>query len=332
MLSLSAIINGRAFRLGVLSLGVVGLSSLAAAQSREFRLSIVTPPSHTLNRELVALNGSLKRESGGRLSIAVFPTSLLGSEAAVMQQLQAGTLDMAWVSTTELANWVPEFAAIQAPFLVKNVEQAAKLFEAPVTVSLLDKLPTIGVVGLGFGMFGMRYIYTRDQANSLADLRGKKIRTLPSAPVKDFYAGLGMVPTPIPFFEIYNALASGQIDAIDMDLEGTLDYKFYDHLNGLLLANHCMVGNVVLVSGKVWASLPPSDQTIMRSVTQKHLENIRQTIVAEDKELLAQLRRSKLKIKEVDAAFFGSAVSDWDNVWLPKAPNLKQMRETAAKL
>jgi TRAP-type transport system periplasmic protein len=317
---------------GALALGVLSHSGTAPAQSREFRLGIVTTPIHPWNQELAAINDALKRESNGRLSIAVFPTAQLGTEASMMPQLQAGSLDMAWISTTELANWVPEFGALHAPFLVGNVDQAAKLFEASVTLSLLDRLPSVGVVGLGFGMAGMRQIYSRGPVSSLADLKGKKIRIIPSPPFSDFFTVLGMTPTPMPFREIYNALAVGQIDAIDMDFEGTADYKFYDHLSTLLVTNHDMLSSVALVSAKVWSSLTRDDQDLIRSITQSHLEMMKKVIIAQEKDFLAQLRRSPLKIIEVDASSFAPAVAEWDKIWLPKAPILKEMRETAAHL
>jgi tripartite ATP-independent transporter DctP family solute receptor len=322
----------RLLQIGVLALGVVSMSSPAQAQGRQFRLGIVTTPVHPWNQELAAINEALKHESNGRFSLAVFPTAQLGPEASMMQQLQAGTLDMAWVSTTELANWIPEFGALQAPFLVKNVQQAARLFDVPVTLSILDHLPKIGVVGLGLGLAGMRQIYTRDAASSLADLKGKKIRIIPSAPPADFFTALGMTPAPIPFREIYNALATGQVDAIDMDFEGTADYKFYDHLDTLLLTNHGILSAVVLVSAKIWSDLSPGDQGVIRSVMQRHLETMKQSIIAQEKDFLEQLRRSPLKIVELEAATFEPAVAEWDKIWLPKAPILKELRQTAAQL
>jgi TRAP-type transport system periplasmic protein len=310
---------------GALFVGVISLGSSAMGQSREFRLSIVSPPTYFWNQELVAANEALKRESSGRLSIVVLPGK---PETPALQQLQNGTLDMAWVTSTGMETLRPEFGAIHAPFLVRNVEQAAKFFEAPGTLSLLNLLPEVGLVGLGFGMSGMRQIYVRDLINSPADLNGKKIRIVPTATSsRDFFTSVGMTPTPLPFREIYNALATGQIDAMELDLEGTADYMFHDFLKTLLLTNHSMLGCVAVVSTKVWSALSQEDQAVLRLVMQKHLANIRKSAVAQEGEYLARLRRSHLKIIEVESSAFDSAVSEWNNVWLPKAPILRLMRE-----
>ena len=226
-------INNGALQAGVLALSILSTTAPASAQNRELWLSIVSPPTYFWNQELAAANETLKRETSGRLSIVVLPSS---PETSALQQLQNGTLDLAWATTTGLETLLPEFGAVHAPFLVKNVEQAATFFEAPVMLSLLDRLPEVGLVGLGFGMSGMRQIYTREPVNSPTSLDGKKIRIVPtSTSFKDFFMTLSMAPTPMPFREIYNGLATAQIDAIELDLEGTADYMFHDFLKTLLL-------------------------------------------------------------------------------------------------
>ena len=143
---------------------------------------------------------------------------------------------------------------------------------------------------------------------------------------------LSMAPTPMPFREIYNGLATAQIDAIELDLEGTADYMFHDFLKTLLLTNHSMLGAVAVVSAKVWSTLSPGDQAVLRSVMHTHLAKVRKSVVAQESEYLERLRHSHLKIVEVDGSSFGAAVAAWDGIWQPKAPILKQMRETAARL
>ncbi len=123
----------------------------------------------------------------------------------------------------------------------------------------------------------------------------------------------------------------GQIDAIDMDFEGTADYKFYDHLDTLLLTNHGILSGVALVSAKVWSDLSPGDQDVIRSVMQRHLETMKKSIIAQEKDFLDQLRRSPLKIGEMEASSFGPAIAEWDKIWLPKAI-LKELRKAAARL
>ncbi len=73
----------------------------------------------------------LKERSGGKYGVVVFPAGQLGSEARMLQQLQTGALDMAFMTTAEVANRVPDFGALFAPYLVRNVVQAGQLLNGP---------------------------------------------------------------------------------------------------------------------------------------------------------------------------------------------------------
>jgi TRAP-type C4-dicarboxylate transport system substrate-binding protein len=107
---------------------------------------------------------------------------------------------------------------------------------------------------------------------------------------------------------------------------------FHDFLKTLLVTNHSMLGCVSVVSAKVWSTLSPDDQAILRSVMQDHLANVRKSVVAQERDYLERLRRSHLKIIEVDPSSFGRAIAAWDEIWLPKAPILRELRQAAKQL
>lgn len=301
----------------------------AQAQTRDLKLGIITPENHTWNQILVQAAAELKERSGGRLSLTVFPAAQLGPEAAMIQQLQTGALDMAWITVTEISNRIPDYAALLAPFLVKDVGQASRLLKTKEAAVLLDRLPEIGAVGLGYGMTGMRQMYARTIIDGADALRGKKMRIIPAAPFRDFYNLVGAAPTPIPFPQVYDALANGQIDAIDMDFEGTVVYRLHEHLTMLLMTNHFMFPNVSLVSSRLWGGLPESDRSLIADVMRKNLDLVHQRIVSLESEFLDKLKKTKLAIKPVDASFFGDIVTKWDETWMSKAPALKGMRALA---
>ena len=99
--------------------------------------------------------------------------------------------------------------------------------------------------------------------------KGAKMRITPFKPFKDFYSILGVAPTPMPLPDVYDALANGQVDAIDIDVELITNFKFYDRADHLLLTNHSMFPMVGLVSGKVWAGLSDDEKAIVSESMKK---------------------------------------------------------------
>jgi TRAP-type transport system periplasmic protein len=305
----------------------------AAAQTREFRLGLITPPAHVWNQEVAALNETLQERSGGRFSIAAFPSGQLGNEATMLQQMQTGALDMAWLTTAELTARVPDMAALHAPFLVTNIDDAARVFRSDVAREMLDALPrATGTVGLCYAMIGMRQMVMRNPIASASELSGQRIRITPAPAISRFFEMFGAAPAPMPLPAIYDALANGQVDGLDMDYESIINFRFYEHAPNLLETNHHMFGMVALVSARVWAGLSAEDRALLTDAMQLHCDRTIDRFVDEEEGKLARLREAPgIRITEdVGPEFFGDIVERWDAEWGAQTPYVARLRELVA--
>jgi TRAP-type C4-dicarboxylate transport system substrate-binding protein len=275
-----------------------------------------------------AFGKALSEASNGRHSVTVYPSQQLGNEAQILQQLQTGAVDMAFLTVAEVSNRVPDFGAFYAPYLVPDIEGAAQLLRSEQALSLLDQLPRrIGVFGLGYGMAGMRQILTRDETTALIDLRGQKLRITPFAPIRDFYQLVGAAPTPMPLGSVYDALANGQVDAIDMDLELIVKLRYHELADTALLSNHMMFPMVGLVSARMWVRLDEEEQQLIRRLMQAELDAILDFYTEGEKGFEDDLRKTDVKVITVGRDFFGSVVDDWDAIWRERAPAMKLLRD-----
>lgn len=303
------------------------------AQARDFRLGMITPPSHLWTQAAEAFGDDLAAASDGEHSVSVFPSQQLGNEAQMVQQLQAGSLDMAFLTIAEMSNRAPDFGALYAPYLVEDVAHAARLLRSDTATDLLELLPAqTGLVGIGYGMSGMRQILSRNSIDSPENLEGLRLRITPFEPIRDFYLAAGTAPTPLPLPDVYDALANGQVDAIDMDFEAIEALKFYDQAEHLLISNHMMFPMVGVVSGRVWRELEETDRELIRTTMQEHLSGVIDSVLEREPAQEASLREQDIRVVEVDQSFFQEAVERWEGIWADKAPVLLELRETAAQL
>lgn len=305
----------------------------AAAQTREFRLGLITPPAHVWNQEVAALNETLAERSGGRMSIVAFPSGQLGNEATMLQQMQTGALDMAWLTTAELTFRVPDMAALHAPFLVTNIADAARVFRSDVAREMLDALPrATGTVGLCYAMIGMRQMVMRNPIASAAELSGQRIRITPAPAISRFFEMFGAAPAPMALPAIYDALANGQVDGLDMDYESIINFRFYEHAPHLLETNHHMFGMVALVSARVWAGLSAEDRALITDAMQMHCDRTIDRFVDEEEGKLDRLREAPgIRITEgVGPEFFGDIVARWDAEWGAQTPYVARLRALVA--
>lgn len=318
------------FWLAVIVLGLAGLLPQAANAVR-FRMGLPTPPSHVWTIEANAFAENLEQRTGGEHSVVVYPAGQLGNDAQMLQQLQTGALDMVFMPIAEITNRVPEFGALYAPYLASDIESAARLLDTSEARALLDELPArIGVVGVGYALAGMRQIVARGDVATVEDIAGLKLRVTPLDPIQDFYDLLDAAPIPLPIGSVYDALANGQIDAIDMDLENTWKQKYYELGETIILSNHMMFPMVGLVSGARWRALDPETRQVITDLMNEHFDRIIATYIDAEAEYARELRNAGIVVREVGPAFFGPALDEWEAIWREKAPVLQQLRRLAA--
>jgi TRAP-type transport system periplasmic protein len=303
------------------------------AQSREFRLGVITPPNHPWNNAALKVGETLKAETSGRLSLTVFHAGQLGNEGAMMQQLQSGALDMAFIQAAELGSRVPAIAAINAPYVVRSTEAVAKLVRHPVALGLFEYLPKeTGTIGLGWGITSIRAVFSAKEISSIADLKGMKLRINPTPAFRDFYQILGAAPTPIPTPQVFDAMANGQVDGLEADLDFSWNQRFDRVSKTILRMNAVHMPMVALVSGRVWTTLPAADRELISKITRAALDAEIDEIVANQPGLVENFSKQPVKIVVSDVKDADPVIAEYDKIWLPKAPVLAELRKVGATL
>jgi tripartite ATP-independent transporter DctP family solute receptor len=183
---------------------------------------------------------NLKRLVGDQIKLEYFPNSQLGKEADVVQQVKAGSVDMMISGPSIWATVVPEIGALDLGFLFDNYAHAFKAIDGGVS-AVFDKLllDRAGVTVLGWGFqVGARSVYTKMPIKSVAELKGVKLRVLPTKAFIDTFTIIGAVPTPIPINELYTAAQTGVVDGFEHDPGTVLAYKFYEVDKYCFLTRH----------------------------------------------------------------------------------------------
>ncbi|MBV7486504.1 TRAP transporter substrate-binding protein [Bordetella sp. BOR01] len=308
-------------------------STARAASAREFRLGVITPAGHSWNRAAEAFGEALKKETDGRLSVTVFHSGQLGNEPAMMQQLQTGALDMGWIQAAELGSRVDSVAAINAPYLVRSTDSVAKLVRTPQALKLLEVLPReTGTIGLGWGITGMRVVFATRDISTPEDLKGLKLRINPTPVYRDFYQLFGAAPTPIPTPAVFDAMTNGQVDGLEADVEFSWNQRFDKVSKTLLPMNALFMPFAPLMSGRVWKDLDAKDKELIRGLVAQALDAQINDIVTTEKGLVEKLRQTPIAFKS-DAGYDPqAAIAQFDKIWLPKAPQIAELRKVGATL
>lgn len=255
------------------ALATTALAALgAAAEARELRMGLITPPAHVWTKVAERMAEKLPEATGGRLTLAVFPGGQLGLEQEMFQQMSSGLLDSGLMTAAITSLRAPSLQGWFTPYLFADVTTAAAAAETPAAQEMLDQLQTAGLVGLGYTFAGQRHILLKDApAQSPADLAGKKIRIVPFPAMKTWWEAVGAVPTPVNLTEVYQGLQSGLLDGIDIDLDALVGSKFNEVATGLTITSHMPFPAALVVSKTTWDSLSEDERAAFGAVAEEAL-------------------------------------------------------------
>ena len=243
-----------------------------SAEARELRMGVITPPSHVWTKVANRIAEKLPEATGGELTVAVFPAGQLGSEQEMFQQMSTGLLDAGLMTAAITSLRAPSLQGWFTPYLFDGVEDAIKASETPAAADMLKELNAAGLQGLGYTFAGMRHILMTDAPiTSAEDLKNKKIRIVPFPAMKTWWEAVGAVPTPVNLTEVYQALQTGLLDGIDIDLDALVGLKFGEVAKGLTITNHMPFPAVMVVSDMTWMGMSADEQKAFTEVVNEAL-------------------------------------------------------------
>jgi len=170
-----------------------------------------------------------EKKAGGELEVQIYPTSALGSLRVTWESMQLGNLEGGNWDTVTPAMMVPQYAGTEVHFIFRDLDHVHKLFDVPsgqhLEKQLMDKakVRTVAVYDTTF-----RKIFTKTKAiNSLADMKGLKIRVPEAQNYVRCMQFLGANPTPVPWGELYTALQMGVVEGFENKCEAAFNPKLH---------------------------------------------------------------------------------------------------------
>src|SRR3954467_5957741 len=169
-----------------------------------------TIPQYT-RTDIPMLREGIPQRSGGRIQVtlASWPErNLNGPE--LLRVLRAGQIDLGGIALPTVAGDAPLLDIIDLAGLLSSHEMGRKVAEA-VMPELNKELERFGVKIIATYPFPAQVFFCRDPITSLADVKGRRVRT-PGGSQNDFIQAVGGQPVAIGFPEVYSALERGVVD------------------------------------------------------------------------------------------------------------------------
>ncbi len=287
----------------------VSLATPAAAQTRELVMGNVNPAKHGTTLTAQQFADKLAELTGGKVKVVHHHSGALGGEREVAQQVQLGTVDLSPVTTAPLSTLVPEMSVFQLPYIFRDYAHVYAALDGSDTIRkyydpILDRK---GLKLIGFIAAGYRGIYGHYPINSLADVKGRKIRVQEDKILVATFKALGMISTPIAFPEVATSLQTKVIDFAEGGINTFYHNKFYDIVKYVADVRHTHQAVALVMSKATWVKQDAATQQAIVDAARYAEQWNRKFILDEDRDIQDQVKAKGVAITKPDATPFREA-------------------------
>lgn len=290
-----------------MGLGVSGLP-LARAQGAQITLKYGTafPADHPGAVRIKEAAELLRKDTGGRVDLQVYPASQLGSEPDMISQTRSGAIDLMSTAGTNLQTLVPTAGINGVAFAFKDYATVWAAMDGELGGHVRAAMAKVNLQAFDKVLDnGYRNITTAGKAiNSPADLKGFKIR-VPGIPMwLSMFKALGAAPTAIPFGELYSALQTKVVDGQENPLALIQSAKLYEVQKHCALTGHTWDGHFIFGNARKLQSLPREVQEALAAHLNAAALRQREDIARLNREAEATLAKAGLVFNRPDTKPF----------------------------
>ncbi len=295
----------------VLGAAVAAMLTAGGAGALEIKSSDVHAMGYPTTEAIAYMGDLLNERSGGKYSIKIFHSMQLGGEKEALEQVQLGALEMTRVSVGVVGPIVDDFNAFNLPYVFRSIEHMHNVVDGEIGQELLARLEVGGLIGLGYMDAGARSFYNKIKPiREPADLQGLKIRVMQNPIFVEMMSGMGGTGIPIAFNELYTAMQTGVVDGAENNPPSYSTQKHFEVAGYYSLTEHLIVPEIFVFSKKVWDTLPPEDQQMIREAAKEATKKERELWAAMEQKAMAELQGLGVQINaDVDKPAFIAATA-----------------------
>lgn len=252
------------------------LCAALPADAREFRSSDIYPFDYPTVQGVAQVDKLMRERSGGSLGITVLGHDDRDSENYTAAQVRTGQLDMARINLAVLNNLSPSTVVLSLPYLFKSKEHARRTLDGPIGQEILAGLEAQGLVGLCFYDGGPRHMYSNKKPiRTPADMYGLRVRVQQADTWAGMFRAIGANPIAVPTDRVYLHLQSGLIDAAEHNWPSYISQRHHQVAPYFSMTGHSMSPTVLVFSKRIWDTLKPDEQAIIRSSAKDSVPHMR---------------------------------------------------------
>jgi len=231
----------------ILLISILLISGVATAKT--FRMASGVSEDTPNGQALEYFANRFSELTNGEYNIKVFHGGTLGDGEKTAEQVLTGTIEFCRESTAFLSSFVPILDVFSVPYLFRDSKHYWKVLNDPISDEIAAHLEDSGFKFLFWIDAGARsVINSKRPIKEPKDLKGLKIRVMPSDVMIKAFKLLGASPVAVAYEENYSALQTGVVDAAENHPINILSMSFQEVTKYLSMTEHMRIPDMAFMN------------------------------------------------------------------------------------
>lgn len=254
----------------------------------------------------VKFKEEVERLSEGKMKVEIYPNSTLGGDRDMAEGMQIGTVDFALVAGV-LGNFEDSIQLLELPYLFSSQEEYNKVIHGEVGQEIANRvLEASDIRILNWWDRGPRHITANKPVETVADIKGLKMRIPEIKAMEHTWQAMGASPTTMAWNEVYTGLEQNVIEAQENPIPFIFGGRIHEVQNYLSLTAHKYEYVTLAMSDMTWSKLSAEQQEIIQEAADIATEYENQLVSEQTDEILETMKSEGLEVIEPDVEEFAA--------------------------
>ena len=237
-----------------LTVSLLGINS-PAVLAKTLKIATISHEGTFWMKQMRAGAKEIKEKTQGRVKFKFYPGGVMGNDDSVLRKIHVGQLHGGAITIGSLSQSTPDTTIYGLPFLFSSIEDAEEIRKTSDPM-LKKKMEESGFVCFGIAQGGFTYLMSKQQVNSLEDLKDQKSWVPEKSDVGlSVYSYIGVTPISLPLSDVLTGLQTGLINTIITSPIGALALQWHTHVDYVVDLPLNYLAAMMVVDKKVFDKL-----------------------------------------------------------------------------
>ncbi|MGE4585116.1 MAG: TRAP transporter substrate-binding protein [Sphaerochaeta sp.] len=281
-----------------------GSQEAAASKPMVLKLGHIQSDQDVWHKAALFFAEKVAEKTNGTVKVEVYPNSTIGNDRDMAEGLQLGSVDFALIAGV-LGNFEPSLQILELPYLIENEQHLRNVIYGPIGQELFDRLlKSSNIRGLTYWERGPRQLTSNYPINTIADVKGLKLR-LPEIPAMlAYWKAAGANPTPMAWGEVYSALQQKVIDGQENPIPYIHSARLEEVQSYIAMTSHKYEYVTISMSNLTYEKLNAEQQKAVYEAASESAEYQNKLVADLTDSLFKDLQAKGMKVTYPDRAPF----------------------------